>query len=156
MQKPGSLTIGDNVSINTRRSSNLAGLMQRTIIHCLGEGQITLGNGSGLSGTVLSSRRDIRIGNRTSLGVNTRVYDHDFHSLDPKHRVDRKTDSSNVRFLPIDIGDDVLVGANVIILKGVHIGQRSIVGAGAVVTSGQYPENSIIAGNPARVISTKA
>jgi acetyltransferase-like isoleucine patch superfamily enzyme len=156
MQNPGSLTIGDNVSINTRKGSNLAGLMQRTILHCIGQGSITLGNQSGLSGVVLSSRSSIKIGNRTSLGINTRVYDHDFHSLDPKHRIDRKTDSSNVRSIPVEIGDDVLVGANVIVLKGARIGKASVVGAGSVVTGGEYAEASIIAGNPARVISTKA
>jgi acetyltransferase-like isoleucine patch superfamily enzyme len=156
MQNPGSLTIGDNVSINTRRGSNLAGLMQRTIIQCIGDGRIALADGSGLSGIVLSSRHSINIGNRTSLGANTRVYDHDFHSLDPRNRVDRRTDSGNVRSIPVEIGDDVLVGANVIILQGARIGRASVVGAGSVVTGGEYAAASIIAGNPARVISTRA
>lgn len=52
---------------------------------------------------------------------------------------------------PIEIGDDVLVGANVIILKGVSIGPRSIVAAGSVVTKGIYPADSLIGGNPAKV-----
>jgi len=51
----------------------------------------------------------------------------------------------------IIIDDDVLVGANTIILKGVHIGARSVIGAGSVVTK-DIPEDSIVAGNPAKVI----
>jgi acetyltransferase-like isoleucine patch superfamily enzyme len=70
--------------------------------------------------------------------------------------VDRRTDSGNVRSIPVEIGDDVLVGANVIILKGARIGRASVVGAGSVVTGGEYAAASIIAGNPARVISTRA
>jgi maltose O-acetyltransferase len=49
------------------------------------------------------------------------------------------------------IEDDVWIGANAIILKGVTIGARSIVGAGAVV-SRDVPPDCVVAGNPARVV----
>ena len=51
------------------------------------------------------------------------------------------------------IGDNVFIGVNATILMGAHIGNNSIIGAGAVV-SGKYPNNSVIAGNPAKVICT--
>ena len=51
----------------------------------------------------------------------------------------------------IHIDDNVFVGANALLLPGTHIGKNSIVGAGAVV-KGTYPEESIIVGNPAKVI----
>ncbi|WP_440444150.1 acyltransferase [Phascolarctobacterium sp.] len=51
------------------------------------------------------------------------------------------------------IGDNVFIGMNATILMGAHIGDNSIVGAGAVV-GGKYPDNSVIAGNPASVICT--
>lgn len=51
------------------------------------------------------------------------------------------------------IGDNVFLGMNSIILMGCNIGDNCIVGAGSVC-HGQYPSNSVIAGNPARVIMT--
>lgn len=57
-----------------------------------------------------------------------------------------KTRAANV-----SIGNNVFVGAGSIILPGVHIGNRVVVGAGSVVTK-DIPDNSVAAGNPARVI----
>lgn len=51
------------------------------------------------------------------------------------------------------IGDNVFIGINSIILMGTKIGDNCIVGAGSVC-SGEYPPNSVIAGNPAKVIIT--
>lgn len=53
----------------------------------------------------------------------------------------------------IDIGDDVFIGADVIVLPNVKIGSRVIVGAGSVVTK-DIPDDSIAVGNPARVVGT--
>ncbi len=55
---------------------------------------------------------------------------------------------------PISIGDDVWVGTRAIILPGVTIGDHSIIGAGAVVTK-SFPDYSIIAGNPARIVRSR-
>lgn len=55
---------------------------------------------------------------------------------------------------PIRIGDNVWLGAGVIILPGVSLGDNVIVGAGSVVTK-SFSDNLIIAGNPARVIRHK-
>ena len=55
----------------------------------------------------------------------------------------------------VTIGNNVFIGMNTIVLKGVSVGDNSIIGAGSVLTSGGvYPENSVIVGNPARVIGT--
>lgn len=51
------------------------------------------------------------------------------------------------------IGDNVFIGTHAIVLMGSRIGANSIVGAGAVV-SGKWPEGSVIAGSPARLVCT--
>ena len=53
----------------------------------------------------------------------------------------------------VSIGDEVFVGHGTIILPGVRIGSRVVVGAGSVVTR-DIPDNSVAAGNPARVVGT--
>jgi tetrahydrodipicolinate N-acetyltransferase len=52
---------------------------------------------------------------------------------------------------PVVIEDDVLVGANAVILEGVRVGKGSVVAAGAIVTQ-DVPEHTVVAGAPARVI----
>lgn len=54
---------------------------------------------------------------------------------------------------PISIGNNVYIGIKTIILPGTKIGNRCIIGAGSVV-KGEYPDNSVIAGVPAKVIKT--
>ena len=51
------------------------------------------------------------------------------------------------------IKDNVFIGVNTVILKGVTIGENSIIGAGSVVTK-DIPANSVAVGNPAKVIQT--
>lgn len=54
---------------------------------------------------------------------------------------------------PINVGNDVYFGNNVIVLPGVNIGNQVIIGAGAIVTK-DIPDNSVAVGVPARVIKT--
>ena len=56
---------------------------------------------------------------------------------------------------PIIIGNDVYIGNNVILLPGIKIGSKVVIGAGAVVTK-DIPDNSVVAGVPARIIKTSA
>ena len=52
---------------------------------------------------------------------------------------------------PVRIGDNVLVGANAVVIEGVQVGNGSVVAAGAIVTK-DVPENVVVAGVPARII----
>lgn len=52
---------------------------------------------------------------------------------------------------PVIVEDDVVIGANAVILEGVRVGKGSVVAAGAIVTE-DVPENKVVAGTPARVI----
>lgn len=52
---------------------------------------------------------------------------------------------------PVVVGDDVVVGANAVVLEGVRVGDRAVIAAGAIVTE-DVPENAVVVGAPARVI----
>ena len=55
---------------------------------------------------------------------------------------------------PVIIEDNVLVGANAVVIEGVHVGRNAVVAAGAVVIE-DVPENAVVAGCPARVVKMK-
>ncbi len=143
----GAVRIGSHFNATSRHLTNLVGFPHPCILCCYGEGRIEIGDYSGMTGAVISSRKFVRIGNHVSIGGGVRIYDHDFHSLDPVQRRTRETDQANVRSAPVQIGNDVFIGAGSIILKGVTLGDGCIVGAGSVVTRGEYPAGTAVRGN---------
>ncbi len=152
MTRRGSIRLGAHIRIFSRFGSNLAGRMNPTVLHCMGDGRIIIGDNSGCSFAVLSARSRIEVGNQVRIGANVRIYDHDYHALDYLIRRDAREEQHSIKSQPVIIGNDVLIGANAIILKGVKIGDRSIIGAGSVVTMKEVPPDSVVAGNPAQVI----
>lgn len=84
----------------------------------------------------------ISIGDNVTLAPRVHILAHDSST----YLFFGKTRAANVT-----IGNDVFVGAGSIILPGVHIGNRVIIGAGSIVTK-DIPDNSVAAGNPAKVI----
>jgi len=86
----------------------------------------------------------ISIGDRCSFSANVIILAHD---ASPQKYLDY------VKIDKVTIGSRVFVGAGSIILPGVNIGTDVIVGAGSVVTH-DVPDNSVVAGNPARVIES--
>lgn len=87
----------------------------------------------------------ITLGSRCFIGPRVQLYTAT-HPLDAARRA-----TGEERALPVRIGDDCWLGGGAIVLPGVTIGDRSVVGAGAVVTR-DVPPDSLVAGNPARVI----
>ena len=151
-RKAGSIRIGNHVRLLAGWRSNRVGLSGPVLLQTFGDGEIEIGDCSGGSAVVLSSRSKITIGKHVNLGGNSRIFDHDFHALDPVHRrLGLDEQSAHIRTDPVVIGDDVFVGTNAIILKGVTIGDRCIVAAGAVVFKGEYPPDSMLVGNPAQI-----
>lgn len=149
-----SLKIGKNCTLNSSTLSNFVGITNTTIFQILGQGKIFIGDNCGLTSIVFSCRENITIGNNVKIGGNVRVFDHDYHSLDYLKRRNVKTDSENCKSSPVTIEDDVFIGTNAIILKGVNIGARSVIGAGSVVAIKNIPPDSFVIGNPARIIKT--
>lgn len=153
-RKFGEITVGNNVIFNSQRNTNLVGLMGPTILDTLGGGRIEIGDHSGFSSVVMSSRTSIKVGSRVKVGGNVRIFDHDFHSLEADYRRTLE-DRQHIRSKAVFIEDDCFIGTNAIILKGTHLGARTIVAAGSVVFGLDVPEDSMVKGNPAKVFAKK-
>jgi acetyltransferase-like isoleucine patch superfamily enzyme len=101
-----------------------------------------------MTGGVLCAAERIVIGNHVSVGANSTIIDTDFHPLSAS---ERHIDPAQGKTAAVNIEDDVFIGMNCLILKGVTIGQGSVVGAGSVVTR-DVPPCTIVAGNPASFV----
>ena len=143
------VSIGKGSMINSSWYTNLVGMQQRTTIIAWQSGRITIGENCGISGTTLFSIEEITIGDRVLIGANCKIIDHDFHPIKLKSRIENKIE--DVQRRSIIIGHDCFIGMNSILLTGTVLGNNCIVGAGSVV-SGNFPDNCIIAGNPAKII----
>lgn len=96
--------------------------------------------------------RAVRIGRHCLLASGVQVFDMDGHPTDAaRRRAHEPTPPEAIA--PVWIGDDVWIGSGALILKGVTVGDRSIVAARSVVTK-DVPPDTVVAGNPARVVST--
>lgn len=145
----GKTIFGDNLVFNSKTQYNTVGLFKNCSIYVDRNARLVIGDHSGFSGVSIHCQNSITIGQYCNFGGNVCIWDTDFHSLDYKERrvlYDQKMVSK-----PIEIGNDVFIGANSIILKGVRIGDRAIVGAGSVVTR-DIKQDEIWAGNPAKFI----
>jgi len=152
----GSIHFGDGVRLLADWRSNRVGMTGPVLLQTFGDGQIEFGDNSGGSACVLSSRSSITVGRYVNLGGNVRIFDHDFHPLEPDlRRLGEKEQAPHIRTAQVILENDVFVGANSIILKGVSIGARSIVAAGSVVFKGTYPPDSLLTGNPAKIVGGK-
>jgi acetyltransferase-like isoleucine patch superfamily enzyme len=146
----GSIVIGNHVRLLAHWRSNRVGLCGPVILHTWEGGRIEIGDHSGASAVVISSRSGVKIGKYCNIGGNVQIFDHDFHALDAEtRRGPRGCDDCATK--PIAIGDDVFIGTQSIILKGVTIGDRAMIGAGSVVTK-DVPADCIAAGNPAVIV----
>lgn len=132
-------------------------------------GNITIGDRTFIgSGSTCICIENITIGDDVLISWGCTIMDNNAHSLKWSERMDDVADWKkgidqgkiglyknwkNVESAPIVIKNKAWIGFNVIVLKGVTIGEGAIVGAGSVVTR-DVPDWTIVAGNPATVIRT--
>ena len=92
----------------------------------------------------------VRIGRHVLIATGVKIFDNNSHPIDPERR---RTGAPMTRdeIAPVVIHDDVWIGMEAVILKGVTIGQGAIVAIGSVVTK-NVPARAIVAGNPAKVV----
>lgn len=149
------VSIGRGYTVNS--GDNINPLCSNTYCSIKVEDNATLkiGDWSGMSGGCLWATDSITIGNHVNIGANCIIMDGDIHNPDWKLRQIECTSDTTVSYKhkPIVIEDNVWLGANTIVLKGVTIGARTIIGAGSVVTK-DIPADCIAAGNPCCVIKS--
>lgn len=111
--------------------------------------------------SVIGSVKSVTIGDYTSIADYVVIMDNNNHPVNPQDRLIKSSTnkSSPYRYwrhsiaAPILIGRNVWIGSFSRICKGVTIGDNSIVASNSVVTK-DVPPNTIVAGNPARVVKT--
>jgi serine acetyltransferase len=144
----GRIVVGRGVRLSGKSSFGFSNRLNDLPELLIGDGTFI---GHACSFSVASS---VRIGRHCLLAGGVRVYDVDGHPYDAaRRRANEAFPAENSK--PVVIGDDVWIGAQATIVKGVTIGSRSIVGTGAVVTS-DVPPDVVVAGNPARVVKQLA
>jgi acetyltransferase-like isoleucine patch superfamily enzyme len=145
----GRVVIGKRFSARSKSKGNTIGVFQPVMITAWGpESLVEIGDDVGISGCSITALQRVAIGNRVLVGAGVLIIDSDVHPLHPKDRVRGGAPAKS----PVEIADDVFIGARAIILKGVRIGQGAVIGAGSVVAS-NVPAFMIAAGNPARVVA---
>jgi acetyltransferase-like isoleucine patch superfamily enzyme len=138
-------------------------------VHLSGSGEVILGEGVSLNGTVvpvelityasgrieigshtfinygssIAARASVKIGSYCHIGHYFFVMDNDQHDVVRHWQLPPSE--------PVVIEDDVWIGSKVVILPGVRIGSRAVIGAGSIVTK-DIPPRCVAAGNPARVL----
>lgn len=151
-QQPNLITIGKN------------SVIRGELLIYAHSGRISIGESCYVGdGSRIWSSESVRIGNRVLISHNTNIHDTDSHSINAELRSHHfyaimstghpKENIFDIKASPVVIDDDVWIGFNSTILKGVKIGKGSVIAACSVVTK-DVPPNVIVAGNPAKIVKS--
>lgn len=153
----GQLNVGNSFRMGEKGKLTRLGVYGRGRLHVKSGKVFTVYNGckiSVINGTLnLSSGYinydskiycydEISIGDDATISENVVIMDSDVHNICGTNKT-----------APIEIGNHVWIGIGAIILKGVRIGDNAVIAAGSVVTH-DVPSNTVVAGNPAKVIKS--
>jgi acetyltransferase-like isoleucine patch superfamily enzyme len=132
----------------------------RTALSVEPEGTLEIGDHCYLANASLVCSRHIALGARVMLAGGVTIADSDFHPLAPAARLadtvalspagDRRR-RPRVEARPVVIEDDVWIGYNATVLKGVRVGAGAVIAPGALVVR-DVPAGAYVAGNPARPV----
>ena len=144
------LVLGDNVTLNSKNSKYHVNMFAPVKIYLDKIGaKISIGNNTKIHGSCLHAYDSIEIGANCLIAANCQIFDgsgHDIYLDNPSERVYSKGNAK-----PIIIGNNCWIGTSAIILPGTILGNNCIVAAGSVV-NGEFKDNSLIGGNPAKFI----
>ena len=160
---PGQIELGDGVIIDDHavldakgessliRLGNQVLISRYSMLSC-NESRITMGDYISIGPfCALGSRSHIDIGSHVAIGSGV-------HIMAGSHEIDDASDVPMIKQKRISQGvvieDNVWIGTGAHILDGVRIGQNSIVGAASMVSK-DVPANSVVLGNPARVVKNR-
>lgn len=155
------LILEDGVSINALSEQGIklgdhVSIARNSILFCTGiiaqKGTgITIGDRTGISARAyFAGQGGITIGNDVIMGPNVQIFSENHASADPTQTIKEQ----GVIKDPVVIGNNCWIGGGATILAGVNIGNGCVIAAGSVVTK-SVPENSIVAGVPAKVIKSR-
>lgn len=151
-RRSGAVTFGKHVSCYAGCSFSIGA-----------NGHVVVGDFTLLNGAIIMAEERIEIGSHCLISWNVGIADSDFHPLEPAQRLidahalapffkDRPP-RPKIKTAPVKLADNVWIGMNAVILKGVTIGENSVVAAGSVVTK-SVPANTVVAGNPAVAVKS--
>lgn len=145
-----SLIIGDNVLLNSKNAKYHVSMFAPVKIYIDRIGaKVKIGNNTRIHGSCLHACESIEIGDNSLIAANCQIFDNSGHETfldDPTKRI---LTSGIVK--PIKIGNNCWIGTSVIILPGSILGNNCIVAAGSIV-NGEFTDDSLIGGNPAKFI----
>lgn len=140
----GEIHLGDNVSIGNNQTW-IVGLKSTQ------QARLLIGDNTSINyRTTISVAQSVTIGKHCLLAGEVKIFDNNSHPLNYQQRRSQHV-LSGEEVAPVVIEDDVWIGNNSIILKGVRIGRGAIVAAGSIVTKDVAPF-TLVGGNPARVL----
>jgi len=140
----GKIIIGKNVSLNSYPDGSIYRTALSTYFR---EAVITIGDDCKLNGLVIHCNNEVSIGMKCMFGPGTVICDNDSHKV----VIDYMERNSVAVSQPITIKENVWIGMNCMIMKGVCIGKNAIIAAGSLVVK-DVPDNCLYGGHPAKLI----
>lgn len=144
--------LGHLILVNTPQHSTL-GKPQRCKFLVYEDASLTFEGDVSMSNTVIVASKKIRIGHNVMIGGGCTIIDTDFHSMNYEHWNTPFDEQEMVR-QEVVIGNNVFIGMDSLILKGVKIGDGAIIAARSVISK-NIPANEIWGGNPAKFIKRR-